>query len=245
MRMNAALLVAQASQKQEAGTFRAGDSVEVGLMKIRTFVIGYVLALALLVFANRHTDVIPSSNFRTVVDLTSTSADNRIQLAAFRQNRADEIGRVTQIVAPSAYSPKLWSVEQIPSERLIAPLAVISANGSFAVSIEDVVRYEHNYGQIPLGSVVLAQFTRRPNQAFSSDAVKFLLHARNVIGLGIATGDAHNSEADTYALSHSAYLLNNLINLDKVPAGGSMVMVAPSKVRGATAGPVRVLALVR
>jgi hypothetical protein len=230
-------------KNREAGTFRAGDSVEVGLMKIRTFVIGYVLALALLVFANRHTDVIPSSNFRTVVDLTSTSADNRIQLAAFRQNRAAEIGRVTQIVAPSAYSPKLWSVEQIPSERLIAPLAVISANGSFAVSIEDVVRYEHNYGQIPLGSVVLAQFPARPNQAFSSDAVKFLLHARNVIGLGIATGDAHNS--DTYALSHSAYLLNNLINLDKVPAGGSMVMVAPSKVRGATAGPVRVLALVR
>ena len=108
------------------------------------------------------------------------------------------------------------------------------------------MRYEHNYGQIPLGSVVLAQFPNyHPNQAFSSDAVKFLVHARNVIGLSVATEDTRNSEADSYALSHSAYLLNNLINLDKVPAGGSTVMVAPSKVRGATAGPVRVLALVR
>ena len=54
-----------------------------------------------------------------------------------------------------------------------------------------------------------------------------------------------NSEPNTYALSHRAYLLNNLNKLEKVPASGSMVMVAPSKLRAATAGPVRVLALVR
>lgn len=223
-----------------------GNPNRVGLMKIRTFVIGYVLALALLVFANRHTDVAPVSSFRTVIDLTSTSTDNRIQSAGFRQNPEASFGKATRILAPSAYSPKLWSLDQIPAERLLAPLAVINANANSPISMEDVVAYEHNHGEIPLGSLVLVRHqSDNSSEVFSTDAVKFLLHARNVIGLGVATEDPRNSEADTYALSHSVYLLSNLVNLDKVPAGGSMVVVAPSKVRGAVAGPVRVMALVR
>jgi kynurenine formamidase len=215
-------------------------------MKIRTFVIGYVLALALLVFANRRSEIPPNSGFRSVIDLTSTSAgNNKVQAAASRKSPI-EPGKATQIVAPSSYSPKLWSVDQIPGERLVAPLAVIHANGSSPVSMNDVVSYEKNYGEIPLGSVVLARAQGDvSNAAFSSDAMKFLLHARNVIGIGMEAEMMRNSEPDTYALSHSAYLLNNLNNLEKVPASGSMVMVAPSKLRAATAGPVRVLALVR
>ena len=215
-------------------------------MKIRTFVIAYALALALLVFANRRSDVSPTSSFRTVIDLTTASADNTTLPATLRRNREPGFGKATQILAPAAYSPRLWSVDQIPGERLIAPLAVISSNGDSPISVEDIVRYERAHGEIPLGSVVVGRPQRQmPSEMFSSDAVRFLLHARNVIGLGVAAEDTQKSEADSYALSHSAYLLSNLVNLEKVPAGGSMVIVAPSKLRGATAGPVRVLAMVR
>jgi len=208
-------------------------------MKIRTFVVGYVLALALLVFANRRSEVTPGASFRTVVDLTNSSS-------ASTHTARSESGE-TRIEAPSSYSPKLWSVDQIPGERLVGPLAIINVNEASPVSLEDLVRYEQNYGRIPVGSVVLAR-TRGNNNSpadFSDDAVKFLVHARNAIGLGVETQSAANSDPDKYALAHSAYLLSNVSNLGKVPAAGSMVMVAPSKLRGASNGPVRVLALLR
>ena len=41
-------------------------------MKIKTFVIGYVLALALFLFAQRHTDAAQPAGFRAIVDLTHT-----------------------------------------------------------------------------------------------------------------------------------------------------------------------------
>jgi len=205
-------------------------------MKTRTFVIGYVLALALLVFANRRSETGSTSTFRTVVDLTNASPNASLRHKA--QSRAGE----TRIQAPSTYSPKLWSVDQIPGERLVAPLAIIHGSGSSAVSMEDVVHYEQDYGRIPSGAIVMAR--TQANANFSEDAVKFLVHARNVVGMGVAQ-ETLNSEPDNYALSHSAYLLSNVANLEKVPAAGSMVMVAPSKLHGAATGPVRILALVR
>ncbi|HZT00249.1 MAG TPA: hypothetical protein VFA40_25895, partial [Terriglobales bacterium] len=39
-------------------------------MRIKTLVIGYALALALLLFAQRRPDSLPASNFTGVVDLT-------------------------------------------------------------------------------------------------------------------------------------------------------------------------------
>jgi len=215
-------------------------------MKIRTFVVGYVLALALLVFANRHSEVATSSTFRTVIDLTAVSSGGSLQRAALVQNAHAAEPGITRIESPASYSPELWSVDQIPGQRLVAPLAVLDVHGD--VDMNDVVNYERTQGHIPQGAVVLVRPMRDGDHrlpAFSGDATRFLLHARNVIGLGVEAPEMRHSESETYALSHSAYLLTNVVNLDKVPASGSMVMVAPSKLRGKATGPVRVLALVR
>ena len=48
-----------------------------------------------------------------------------------------------------------------------------------------------------------------------------------------------------YTLAHSVYQLENVANLDRVPDEGGMVVVAPSMLRNASVGPVRVLALMR
>ena len=124
----------------------------------------------------------------------------------------------------------------------MAPLAIIHVSGSGPVAMADIVEYERNNGHIPTGAVVMA---RSQADGFSEDAVKFLVHARNVIGIGVQRQETPDSEACSYVLSHSAYLLSNVANLEKVPATGSMVMVAPSKLHGAANGPVRILALVR
>ena len=48
---------------------------------------------------------------------------------------------------------------------------------------------------------------------------------------------------DQYTLTHSVYHLENVTNLDRVPAKGVIVVVAPMKLEGGSGGPVRILAL--
>ena len=46
-------------------------------------------------------------------------------------------------------------------------------------------------------------------------------------------------------LAHGLYALTNVANLDRMPANGAVAMVAPVKVAGGSAAPVRILALVK
>jgi kynurenine formamidase len=217
-------------------------------MKIRTFVIGVALALALFLFAKRQTEVAPHKSFRAVVDLTS-SADSRAATG-------------TGIDAPGRLIPGLWTVDEIPPERLIAPLVVldVSANAGnnpdYEISVQDVVAWEQAYGQVPPGAVVVARTgSASPRKGaisfpgFSADAAKFLVEGRNAIALGIDTmltdsGPSRQSATYQYALAHGLYLLKNVANLDRVPASGAIAMVAPAKLPGVSEGPVRLMALV-
>jgi kynurenine formamidase len=90
---------------------------------------------------------------------------------------------------------------------------------------------------------------------YSPDAAKFLVEARSVLGLGIDTPNIDTPNIDNgpskdftvrqYTLSHSVYQLENVANLDRVPAVGAMVVVAPTKLESGSSGPVRILALVK
>ncbi len=48
-----------------------------------------------------------------------------------------------------------------------------------------------------------------------------------------------------YTLPHSIYHLENVANLDRVPAKGAIVVVAPMKLEGGSGAPVRILALLQ
>ena len=54
-----------------------------------------------------------------------------------------------------------------------------------------------------------------------------------------------NLAVGQYTLGHGLYVLTNVANLDRMPANGAIAMVAPMKVTGGSAAPVRILALVR
>ena len=250
-------------------------------MKIRTLIVGYVLALALFLFAQRHPGSSSPTGFHSVVDLTHSldakafeptgkSAQLKsVSSAGFVHNLPEQIE--TRIEAPSNLARGLWTVDHIPTERLIAPLVVLDVSANIAnhpdyqASVEDIARWERTHDQIPLGSVVIARTGwdsrwtsvrdyRNADQkgtmhfpGYSEDAAKFLIQGRNALGLGIDTlsidhGPSKDFPVRQYALAHSVYQLENVANLDRVPATGGMVVVAPTKVAGSTA-PARILAL--
>jgi len=261
-------------------------------MKIRTLIAGYALAVALFLFAQHRPGSSPPAGFHAVVDLTH-SLDERalayqasakmayqvrtvasVEKEKFARNNSSPELFATRIEAPAEFARSLWTVDQIPSERLIAPLVVLDVSPNVAnhpeyqISIEDIARWEQVHDQIPLGSVVIARtgWGSRWNSAvnyrnadpkgvmhfpgYSQDAARFLVEGRNALGLGIDTlGIDHGSSKDfpvrQYTLAHSVYQLENVANLDRAPVIGGMVVVAPTKLENGSSGPVRILALVR
>ncbi len=260
------------------------------MMKWKTFVIGYALALALLLFAQRHPERQASTaSFAHIVDLTqgisrgqatvSTTSHGLIprpisEVVHSHSDRTSDKYFPTRLQAPARYAPGLWTVDQIPPERLFAPLAVIDVRArvqqdpGYQLSVADIANWEQTHGQIPQGAVVMARTGRASRwdsprdsrnhdsdgaphfPGFSLQAVKFLVQGRKVVGLGIDTasldsGDVSNSAASNYCLSHSVYQIENIANLEKAPQAGGLALVAPAKLQGSSSAPVRVLALAR
>jgi kynurenine formamidase len=229
-------------------------------MKIQTFVVGCALALALLLFAQqRRPEGMEPTGYHSVVDLTHAM-----------NSKAPAEG--TQIDAPAHFARSLWTVDQIPPERLVAPLAVLDftakakGNPDYQLSVEDIADWEQTHGQIPQAAVVVLAtgWESRWNSSkdflnadpkgvmhfpgYSVDAAKFLTEARGVLGLGIDTqrvdyGKSSDFPVRQYTLAHSVYHLEGVANLEHVPATGAMIIVAPMKVAGGTESAVRILAL--
>jgi kynurenine formamidase len=240
----------------------------------RTLIVGYVLALALFLFGQRHPDASSPAEFHAVVDLTHSIGSQALAYQPARESSSSTDGFGTRIDAPAHFAHSLWTVDQIPTERLIAPLVVldVSANvgkhADYQISVEDIANWEQLHNPIPLGSVVIARtgWDSRWHSVkayrnadpkgtmhfpgYSSDAAKFLVEGRNTLGLGIDTlnidyGPSKDFPVRQYTLAHSVYQLENVANLDRAPATGGMVVVAPTKLESGSSGPVRILALVR
>src|SRR5215467_10014330 len=114
-------------------------------MRSRTFAIGCGLALALFLFGQRrHTEAAPASGFHAVVDLThsvngkvptyeasETSAYQATTVATIEKDKyfarnislPEHFG--THLDAPAHFARGLWTVDQIPAQRIVAPLVVL------------------------------------------------------------------------------------------------------------------------
>jgi len=262
-------------------------------MKGSTFIVGCAFALALLVFAQRHQDAAQHPEFHAVVDLTH-SLNGQVPTfeppgqPAYQAKTVATIDKDgyfareislpehfgTHLDAPAHFSRGLWTVDQIPPERLLAPLVVLDAtagakaNPDYQVSLEDIAKWEQANGTIPLNSVVIAHtgWDSRWNSVkdyrnadekgvmhfpgYSQEAAKFLVEARSALGLGIDTlsidyGPSKDFPVHHYTLAHSLYHLENVANLDHAPSHGGIVVVAPAKLEGGSGAPVRIFALVR
>lgn len=260
-------------------------------MKWKTFVVGWSLALAILLMAQRRPLVPEHAMFKNVVDLTHSVSENapnwegsgnslHAHVTTTHEKNGFYSRRVmldehsaTHLDAPAHTVHGMWTVDQIPAERLVRPLVIldVSANAlrepDYLVSVEDIARWEKKHGNIPYGAVVVAYtgWSVRWNSAreyrnaddkgvlhfpgYSLEAARFLVEARQIVGLGIDTlsvdrGISTEYPVHKYCAEHSVYHLENVANLMQAPAAGATAVVTPMKLEKGSGAPARVLALV-
>ena len=263
------------------------------MIKWKTFAIGCSLALALLLIAQHKPSMPDPDVYRAVIDLTHNLNDHSPNWEGSERSpfQAKELGNIdhdgyysrvfttqehygTHLDAPAHFAKGMWTVDQIPAERLVRPLVVLevrskaTSNPDYEVSVQDIADWETAHGEIPAGAVVMAYtgWDERWNSqkdfrnvgsdrlshypGFSLEAAKFLVKARNAVGLGTDTMSVDIGASTTYPVhmftsKQSVYHLENVANLGLVPPSGATVVVAPIKLEGGSGGPARVIALVK
>jgi kynurenine formamidase len=215
-------------------------------MRIRSFIIAYALVLAILLFADRRPKPGQENRYSHVVDLTGTSASGGVSAQS-----------ATRLIAPAALIPGTWSADQIPAERLIAPLVVIDVparSGQPAqLSLADIADWESRHGVVAQGSLVAIRRTgTAPSTAdaplpISADAAQFLMDARYIVGFAIeAPSDLASDRVLARQLAlHGTYVVDRATRFSALSETGSLVIVAPAKNKTVGDATVRVLAMVR
>lgn len=164
------------------------------------------------------------------------------------------------------------SVDKLPLAKLIGYGAVfdihemVKQNPSYQLSKKDIDIWESKHGSIPTEAILLI-YTGWSNKwpdfnsysninssevesypGISPEAIDFLIRERKVHAVGIDTFSPYlgnsNSNNQRAFLNAGKYYLNNLTNLDKLPARGSIVMALPIKLDKVSSSPVRVLAII-
>jgi kynurenine formamidase len=177
----------------------------------------------------------------------------------------------THMDAPVHFAPGKASLDQIPVTHFFGPAEVIDVRDEAAkdpdyrLTVARVEKWEAVHGHIPAGAIVLLRTgwaSRWPDQkryrnqdpqgvmhfpGFGADSAKLLV-ARGVVGLGIDTlsidyGASQNFEVHHIDLPAGLYNLENLANLDQLPATGAFLITAPIKMEGGSGGPCRVFAI--
>jgi kynurenine formamidase len=231
--------------------------------------------------------------YRAVIDLTHTLNDHSpnwegTEKSPFETHDLGDIDRDgyysrifttqehygTHLDAPAHFAKGMWTVEQIPPERLVQPLVVLDLrvkaknNPDYEISAEDVADWESAHGPVPSGAVVMAhtgwdarwnsqkQFQNLGSDhmphypGYSVETAKFLVKARDVVGIGIDTMSVDIGATTTYPVhqftsKENVYHLENVANLTLAPPAGATIVVAPIKLENGSGGPVRLLALMK
>lgn len=183
----------------------------------------------------------------------------------------------THIDAPIHFVEGGKWLDEIPLEDLLLPLYVIdksqavAENPNYELTKADILAFEEEYGQITPGSFVAfrSDWSKRwPSQeamtnvdesgaqqspGWSKEALAFLIHERQVKGVGHETLDTDSGKAvaengallqEYYLLEQGIFQVEVLNNLDQLPATGSIISIAYPHWEKATGSPVRALAYV-
>ncbi|MEW6128429.1 MAG: cyclase family protein [Acidobacteriota bacterium] len=177
----------------------------------------------------------------------------------------------THLDAPGHFIVWKETVERIKVKKFIAPAVVIDArskvetNPDYQLSATDIQEFEKG-GAIPEGAIILllTGWDKRFNDiekyrnvdangvmhfpGFSEEAIQYLLRNPKIVGLGIDTlsidyGPSKNFQGHKISHGSGLYHLENLTNLDKLPARGAVIFVGALPIEGGSGSPVRVLAI--
>lgn len=188
---------------------------------------------------------------------------------------ADEHGG-THIDAPIHFYEGKHTVEQIPVERLVGNAIVINVaaktmkNRDYQISVDDILLWEKNHGQIPVGSIVLintgsgklwpdkAKYmgtSKRGTEGVKElkfpgihpKAAVFLATQRDIKAVGLDTPSIDFGKSTDYKSHQILFEKNipgfeNVANLDKLPPKGAIVFALPMKIKSGSGAPLRIVA---
>ncbi|MCO5314659.1 MAG: cyclase family protein [Solirubrobacterales bacterium] len=179
----------------------------------------------------------------------------------------------THMNAPNSFHEGGAGMDAYRDEDLIKSAVVIdvrkqaAANPDYALTKQDLEAWEEENGEVPEGSVVLLDtgwsekwddpkaffgFDAKGNMhfpGFGGDTTRFLLDQRKIAGVGIDTHGVdpsldENYTTNTEVLRKNRIVLENLTNLDQLPATGSTIVIGALRLKGGSGTPAEVFGLV-
>jgi kynurenine formamidase len=179
----------------------------------------------------------------------------------------------THLDAPIHFSEDGATVDKIDAAELVAPLVVVDVrrqaaqNADYLVTVEDLRSWEKRHRRLPDNCCVAmfsgwgqhvgdaSKFTGKDAEGtfhfpgFGPQAAEWLLKERKVLGIAVDTlsldhGPSKDFKTHYLWLPAGRWGLENVANLDRVPPSGATIVVGIAKVKDATGGPARLIALV-
>ena len=179
----------------------------------------------------------------------------------------------THVNAPNSFFPWGASIDTYPAESMVASAVTIDLrnrvadNPDYELTVADLDHWEERHGRIQRNTIVLlctgwlaergpASENLGPKMrnalkfpGFGFDAARRLLSEREVAGLGIdspglETGQVGDFSVNKLVLERPRIALENLTNLDQLPATGATLVIGLLRLVGGTGSPASVLALV-
>jgi kynurenine formamidase len=176
----------------------------------------------------------------------------------------------THMDAPIHFGDGAASADQIPIEKLVVPLVVVDIRSKAAgsadaqVTPDDLAAFEAAHGTIPAGACVAmlsgwAEKVSGPEYrnadaagvmhfpGFHVEAAELLIE-RDAAAIAVDTFSLDFGASPDFA-THYKWLpsgrwgMECVANLDQLPAVGATIVAGGPKIKGATGGPSRVLAL--
>jgi kynurenine formamidase len=180
----------------------------------------------------------------------------------------------THMDAPIHFSERGATADKLAMEQLVVPLAVVDVvykaeqDADYLLSREDIALWESRNGRLPEGCCValysgwgellvtdVARYSGRDIDGtfhfpgFAPEAADWMMRERKVAGIAVDTlsldnGPSRDFKTHKLWLASGRWGLENVANLGKVPPSGATLVVGAPKVKDATGGLTRVLALV-
>jgi kynurenine formamidase len=179
----------------------------------------------------------------------------------------------THLDAPIHFSENGATADRLDVANLVVPLAVIDVadkaarDSDYLLSPKDLADWEAKNGRLPDGCCVAmhsgwAQHVANAAKyagkdaggtfhfpGVAAEAAEWLMRERRVAGLAVDTlsldhGPSKDFKTHYLWLPSGRWGLENVANLDRIPPAGARLVVGLAKVKDATGGPARLIALV-
>lgn len=244
------------------------------------------------------TSIVHSQDFTgTLIDLTHPFSEESVYWVTAQEFKLEEVAKGhtgegyyysannfstaehggTHIDAPIHFAEDRWTVDQIPLEQLtgngvkIDVSDKVSKDRDYQITIEDLIKWEKEHHDIPLGSIILFETgfgkyypdatlylgtgKRGPEAVkelhfpgLSPEAAIWLIENREIKAVGLDTASIDHGQSKDFK-THIALMtknvpaFENVANLDQLPATGFQVIALPMKIKGGSGAPLRIMAI--